>query len=140
MSAPVVVSVAPGSAAERAGLCAGDEVVTINGIVPRDVIEWRFLVEDDDLAPAKKPEHISPPALPGGVIEDRHAPGATGLERSHVPGRAPNFVPLGLHPTKGRSSEDVLLDGDELPATAPADRNRDAGGDNATTNPGTGET
>ena len=28
MSAPMVVSVAPGSAAERAGLCAGDEVVT----------------------------------------------------------------------------------------------------------------
>ena len=49
MSAPVVVSVAPGSAAERAGLCAGDEVVTINGIVPRDVIEWQFAADEPDI-------------------------------------------------------------------------------------------
>src|SRR6185503_17482540 len=46
MSAPVVVSVAPGSAAERAGLCAGDEVAAINGIVPRDIIEWRFAADE----------------------------------------------------------------------------------------------
>ncbi|HZY08062.1 MAG TPA: DUF512 domain-containing protein, partial [Ilumatobacteraceae bacterium] len=49
MSAPVVVSVAPGSAAERAGLCAGDEVVSINGIVPRDVIEWQFAADEADV-------------------------------------------------------------------------------------------
>ncbi len=49
MSAPVVVSVAPGSAAERAGLCAGDEVVTINGIVPRDIIEWRFAADEPEV-------------------------------------------------------------------------------------------
>ena len=49
MSVPVVVSVAPGSAAERAGLCAGDEVMTINGIVPRDVIEWRFAADEADV-------------------------------------------------------------------------------------------
>ena len=49
MSAPVVVSVAPGSAAERAGLCAGDEVVTINGIVPRDIIEWRFAADEAEV-------------------------------------------------------------------------------------------
>ena len=49
MSVPVVVSVAPGSAAERAGLCAGDEVVSINGIVPRDVIEWQFAADEADV-------------------------------------------------------------------------------------------
>ena len=49
MSAPVVVSVAPGSVAERAGLCAGDEVITINGIVPRDIIEWRFAVDESEI-------------------------------------------------------------------------------------------
>ena len=49
MSAPVVVSVAPGSAAGRAGLCAGDEVVTINGIVPRDIIEWRFAADEAEV-------------------------------------------------------------------------------------------
>ena len=49
MSAPVVVSVAPGSAAERAGLCAGDEVVTINGMVPRDIIEWQFAADEAEV-------------------------------------------------------------------------------------------
>ncbi|HEY7628563.1 MAG TPA: DUF512 domain-containing protein [Ilumatobacteraceae bacterium] len=49
MSVPVVVSVAPGSAAERAGVCAGDEVVTINGSVPRDLIEWRFAADEADV-------------------------------------------------------------------------------------------
>ena len=46
MSAPVVVSVAPGSAGERAGLRAADEVVRLNGRVPRDIIEWRYLVDE----------------------------------------------------------------------------------------------
>src|SRR3954468_5096806 len=49
MSAPVVVSGAAGSAAERAGLCAGDEVVSINGIVPRDIIEWQFAADEGDV-------------------------------------------------------------------------------------------
>jgi putative radical SAM enzyme (TIGR03279 family) len=46
MSAPVVVSIATGSAAERAGLCAGDEIVALNGQVPRDIIEWQLLVDE----------------------------------------------------------------------------------------------
>ncbi|MFN8022366.1 MAG: DUF512 domain-containing protein [Acidimicrobiales bacterium] len=49
MSAPVVVRIAAGSAAETAGLCAGDEIVALNGQVPRDVIEWRFLVDEAEL-------------------------------------------------------------------------------------------
>ena len=49
MSVPVVVSVVPGSAAERAGLCAGDEVLAINGSAPRDIIEWRFAADDAEL-------------------------------------------------------------------------------------------
>jgi putative radical SAM enzyme (TIGR03279 family) len=49
MSAPVVVSIATGSAAERAGLCAGDEIVALNGQVPRDIIEWQMLVDETEL-------------------------------------------------------------------------------------------
>src|SRR5437588_4170749 len=49
MSFPRVVAVAPGSPAERAGLTAGDEVVSVAGRVPRDVLEWRFLVDEADV-------------------------------------------------------------------------------------------
>ena len=48
MSLPRVVAVAPGSPADRAGLTPVDEVVTISGRVPRDVLEWRSLVDDAD--------------------------------------------------------------------------------------------
>ncbi|MGH2685148.1 MAG: DUF512 domain-containing protein, partial [Actinomycetota bacterium] len=46
MSAPRVVAVAPASPAARAGLQVGDEILTINGEVPRDVIQYRLLVDD----------------------------------------------------------------------------------------------
>ncbi|MEQ1872313.1 MAG: DUF512 domain-containing protein [Ilumatobacteraceae bacterium] len=50
MSLPVVVAIAPGSAAERAGVAIGDSVVTINGKAPRDVIEWRYAADEADLS------------------------------------------------------------------------------------------
>jgi putative radical SAM enzyme (TIGR03279 family) len=43
-----VIAVAPGSPAARAGVAVGDEVVAIDGQVPRDIIEWRFLVDEAD--------------------------------------------------------------------------------------------
>ena len=46
MSAPLVVSVAPGSPAAAAGLRAGDTVHRVNGRVPRDVIEWRLWTDE----------------------------------------------------------------------------------------------
>jgi putative radical SAM enzyme (TIGR03279 family) len=46
--APRVVAVAPGSPGARAGLAVGDEVTAIDGAVPRDIIEWRFLVDEAD--------------------------------------------------------------------------------------------
>jgi putative radical SAM enzyme (TIGR03279 family) len=49
MPAPRVVAVAPGSAAARAGLDVGDEVVSLNGQVPRDVIQWRRLADDAEV-------------------------------------------------------------------------------------------
>ncbi len=49
MSLPLVVAVAPGSPAALAGIQPGDEVVSLNGRRPRDVIEWRLLVDEPDL-------------------------------------------------------------------------------------------
>ena len=48
MSAPRVVSVAAASAAARAGLQVGDELLSVSGQVPRDVIEYRLLVDEAD--------------------------------------------------------------------------------------------
>ena len=48
MSRPVVVAVEPGSAAEIAGLAPGDEVVSISGVIPTDVIAWQLLVDEAD--------------------------------------------------------------------------------------------
>ena len=49
MSVPRVVAVAPASPAARAGIAEGDEILSINGTVPRDLIEWRVLVDEPAL-------------------------------------------------------------------------------------------
>jgi putative radical SAM enzyme (TIGR03279 family) len=48
MSVPTVVVVAPASPADRAGLQPGDEILSIDGERPRDVIRWRLLVDEAD--------------------------------------------------------------------------------------------
>ncbi|MDE3085331.1 MAG: DUF512 domain-containing protein [Acidobacteriota bacterium] len=48
MSAPRVVSVASASPAALAGLQVGDEILAIGGRAPRDVIEYRLLVDEAD--------------------------------------------------------------------------------------------
>lgn len=50
MSAPRVVAVAPGSPAARAGIEVGDEIVAIDGEVPRDIIRWNWLIDEPDLS------------------------------------------------------------------------------------------
>jgi putative radical SAM enzyme (TIGR03279 family) len=49
MSLPTVVAVDPGSAAARAGLLPGDEILSIAGQAPRDIIEYRLLVDEADV-------------------------------------------------------------------------------------------
>ncbi len=49
MSAPKVTAVAEASPAARAGLVVGDELLSLNGRRPRDVIEYHALVDDEVL-------------------------------------------------------------------------------------------
>ena len=50
MSAPRVTAVADGSVAQRFGLRAGDELLLVNGCVPKDVIEYQQLVDEPELS------------------------------------------------------------------------------------------
>jgi putative radical SAM enzyme (TIGR03279 family) len=47
--APLVVSVATGSPAEAVGVLPGDEIVRVNGEVPRDIIEWQMATDEADV-------------------------------------------------------------------------------------------
>ena len=49
MSAPRVVAVAPASPADRVGLLPGDEILALNGEVPRDVIAYRLLTDEAEV-------------------------------------------------------------------------------------------
>jgi putative radical SAM enzyme (TIGR03279 family) len=50
MSAPTVTSVTEASPAARAGLAVGDELLSLNGQEPRDVIDFQQLADADDLS------------------------------------------------------------------------------------------
>jgi putative radical SAM enzyme (TIGR03279 family) len=47
--APIVVAVAPGSPAADAGLVPGDEIVRVNGEIPRDIIEWQMATDESQV-------------------------------------------------------------------------------------------
>jgi putative radical SAM enzyme (TIGR03279 family) len=47
--APIVVAVVPHSPADLAGVRAGDEIMRVNGDVPRDIIEWQMATDEADV-------------------------------------------------------------------------------------------
>ena len=59
-SLPEISAVEPSSAASRAGLLPGDRIVSVNGVSPRDILEWHRLVESDvvDLQVARGRESL----------------------------------------------------------------------------------
>jgi len=50
MSNPTILEVLPGSPAAAAGLQPGDELLSVNGVVPTDVIEYQQLVDESAVA------------------------------------------------------------------------------------------
>lgn len=48
MSPPRVVSVAPGSPGDVAGIVEGDVILAVDGVAPRDILEYRQLVDEAD--------------------------------------------------------------------------------------------
>ncbi|NND02208.1 MAG: DUF512 domain-containing protein, partial [Acidimicrobiia bacterium] len=49
MAFPTILEVEPGSPAAAIGLTRGDELVSVNGVAPTDVIEYQQLVDDPEL-------------------------------------------------------------------------------------------
>ena len=45
----IISDILKGSIADELNLCAGDEIVSVNNIVPKDIIEYSFLVSDEEL-------------------------------------------------------------------------------------------
>ena len=46
VSSPTVVDISRGSPADVAGILPGDKILTIGGVVPRDIIEYQLLIDE----------------------------------------------------------------------------------------------
>ena len=49
MSQPTILEVVAGSPADTAGVAVGDELLTVNGVAPSDVIEYQQLVDEPEV-------------------------------------------------------------------------------------------
>jgi putative radical SAM enzyme (TIGR03279 family) len=77
MPFPQVVAVAPASAAERAGVCAGDEIRSMNGTVPRDIIAYQLVADE-----ASVELGIARGNLELDLVVEKHAGEPLGIEVS----------------------------------------------------------
>ncbi len=72
MSNPTILEVLAGSPAAEAGLVRGDELLSVNGVVPTDVIEYQQLVDEADLSllvrRSGNTDEISIEKLPGAPL------------------------------------------------------------------------
>ena len=50
VSHAVIQSVSKGSAADRAGVLAGDELISVSGRAVRDIIEYRWITDEDEVS------------------------------------------------------------------------------------------
>lgn len=48
-SLPEISEVLEASAGARCGLLPGDRIVTVNGVIPRDILEWHRLVDENEV-------------------------------------------------------------------------------------------
>jgi S1-C subfamily serine protease len=73
---PEVSAVQSPSAASRAGVQVGDQIVLVNGVVPRDILEWHRLVESDvvdlQIARGRESLDIVIERLPGEPFRNLH--------------------------------------------------------------------
>ena len=46
----VIESVEPGSIGDELGLEPGDKLISINGVKPRDIIDYKFLIVEEELS------------------------------------------------------------------------------------------
>ncbi len=77
MPFPQVVAVARGSAAERAGVRAGDEIRSMNGTVPRDIIAYQLIADE-----ASVELGLARGNLELEVVVEKHAGDPLGIEVS----------------------------------------------------------
>ena len=121
MPAPRVVAVAPGSPAARAGRRRwATRCTAIDGQVPRDIIEWRFLV--DERRPGARRRRGAGSSSPVEVDKRAGEPlgrgGAVGAVRPGAHLRQPLRVLLHL-PAAAGPAEEPLPEGRRLPAELP---------------------
>ena len=128
MSAPTVTSVTAASPAARAGLAVGDELLSLDGHEPRDVIDFQRLSDARGPQRPRPARRRAPAAAGAGRQGGRGAARGRGLLGRLRPGpdlRQPLRVLLHLPAAQGHAAQPVP-EGRRLPAVVPVRELHDA--------------